>query len=136
MPLNKILFLPLVLIIGSMGAAYAQVPESYYNQTKLYENQQSNQGMTISIDKFTYSTQDTIKIIGHVLNYIQGSKISINILDPFKKTIDEVAVVGTSSGNFNVIINLPQQTSSGKYTMVGIYFDTGAKVSVTFNVIG
>jgi len=118
-----------------MGA-YAQTPESYYNQTKLYDNQQSNQGMTISIDKFTYSTQDTINVIGHVLNYKQGSKISINILDSFKKTIDQIAVLATSSGNFNVIINLPQGTASGKYTMVGIYFGTGAKVSVTFNVIG
>src|SRR5205807_2000988 len=119
MPLNKIVFLPLLMIIGSIGA-YAQTPESYYNQTKLYDNQQSDQGMTISIDKFTYSTQDAINVIGHVSDYKQGSKISINILDPFKKTIEQVTVLATSSGNFNVIINLPQQTASGKYTMVGI----------------
>src|SRR5689334_7661532 len=118
-----------------MGA-YGQVPESYYNQTKLYDNQKSNSQITLSIDKTTYAAKDSMNVIGTVSSTRSGYSVNLDLIDSLKKTINHVSVSASQSGFFTVVVNFPDGIASGQYTLVGYYGDKGAKVSVPLIVIG
>ena len=131
--MNKIAFLPLLLIIGSLHA-YGQVPEEYYEESQLYQNKKSNDQLALSIDEYLYGPGGTVNVFGIVKNYQQGIQVLIEVYDPAEKQIVDLSSLAASDGNFRTPFEISRDAIDGNYTVTGKYGPNGKAVSLFFTI--
>ena len=117
---NKIfyLLLPVILIIGIYGSQTSYEISGYF---KPYTVKNSNNILTISIDKSSYKPGQTMYISGKVNHSDEGTKVNIQIVGPDKLTAGNFDTLVDRYGTFVSFYPIPDTASSGKYTLTAYY---------------
>ncbi len=127
--LKLILFLPFLVAINTW--AYGQIiPEEFYNQITIYDNQSSNAELTISTNKLVYKDGELINMVGQVTNYFPGARVFVHMIDPSGNTLTTLNAGVGESGLLQLVINMPDDAPPGTYTLSAKYGEQGTSVNL------
>lgn len=132
--LDKKIFFSLFLIIGFFGAYAQEIPEEYYEELQLYENQASNNELSASIDKFNYSPGESISLVGYVHDVNRGKKVYMQIIDSIDNLSGENIISTANDGTFRLQSTLQKDSIPGNYTLSIKYGPSGENVFIAFFV--
>jgi len=85
---------------GFFGAHAQEIPEEFYLDFQLFDNNASNAELTVSLDKFIYSPGDGASLFGYVNEYNKGVRIFIEIIDPIGNTRSQIIIATSNDGVF------------------------------------
>ena len=112
------IILPIILILGIYGSQNSYELTGYY---KLYNIKNSNDGLTLSVDNYTYKQGQIIHLAGKANHYNEGGKINIRITDHSKNTVANFDSLLDRYGIFKYSFDIPTTFSNGKYLLDAHY---------------
>ena len=135
MKLKAIIFL--LLSVGFFSAYAQTIPEEFYFQSELYENYAENEELGISIDKFSYNPSETVNILGYVVDFKQGQRIFMKVIDPQGNVYSQISAPHNNDGVFkvvNVVGDGDKDIIGGNYILEAKYGSGGSTVSLSFDI--
>ena len=125
----------LLFILPVSVFAYTETSSFYYEDRALYDNFEVSDDFEISIDKFEYKPGEFLKIKGNVFVSVKQF-VHIQFLTPSGEIGYEFQTRPAQSGTFEVVQQIPEEISNGRYTLIAKYGGSGVPISFDFVVKG
>jgi len=135
--LNQKVSIFTIFIIVIISNAYAQeIPEEFFPEARLFDNNSSNEEIAASLDKFKYKRGDLAKVFGYVLDYKSGVKLFLEVKNSEGVVIKSESITPSSGGVFNAFQRISSDVIPGTYVLTIKYDITGIPLSIEFDVEG
>jgi plastocyanin len=126
------------ILIGILAVFAFILPYAHAQPTQdfdIYDNNAANAEITVSMNKFTYSSGEQASIVGFITtDYKQGQKVLLQLTDSYGTLQADLSVLPTKDGIFNVDVTLPKATTSGALLLSAKYGPNGTPVSLSISI--